>query len=200
MKNYYNLDGIKTMLRKEIAKNETLLEEWKKVKFVTKKDGTPFANMSRNFENAKYHKNDYVLQDGEYTLSVGGFCKLNGYVKDEILCYQLVKYLTDEAMILKTQNYMPKQSYLEQVYCYDLNDIKKAVFDRIDHLEKRIITLNNELGIVEKCFNDFVKAYSESVKTLECACAEAGTVGFSGTRNDIYYAILDTVQNNYTYR
>ena len=200
MKNCYNLDGIKTELKKEIALNETLLQAWKNVKIVTKKDGTPFAQMSRNFENAKYQGISYAMQAGEYELWAGGFCKLNGYVHDTIPCYNLVKYLKDETMIAKTQNYMPKQSYLEQVYCFDIDDIKNAIANKIQYLEERIITLNNELAIVDKCFNDFATAYCELIIKLENECAKAGTTGYGGIRNDIYYAIMDTVQNNYKYR
>lgn len=42
MANYYNLDGIKTQLNKNLSREKSLLEAWKKVTFPTKKDGTPF--------------------------------------------------------------------------------------------------------------------------------------------------------------
>ena len=200
MSNYYNLDGIKTELKKEIARKETLLQAWQNVKFVTKKDGTPFINIGRNFENAKYSGVSYALQAGENELRVYGFCKLNGYVDDTITCYTLVKDLKNETMIAKTQNYLPKQTYLEQLYSFDIDDIKNAVADKINYLIDRIAVLYNELNIVDKCYNNFVNEYSKLISNLENECCKAGTTGYSGSRNDIFYSILDTVQNNYKYR
>lgn len=199
MKNYYNLDGIKTELTKMIREKESLLEAWKNVTFPTKKDGSPFAVMGKNINGAKYYMEDYSMQPGEYKLKVVTFCNHNGYIYDSIDCYNLVKNLKDETMIEKTQNYMPKQTYLEQVYKYDLEDIKKAVNNRINYLLDRIESLNNQLEIVDTCYNEFKTMYGKALEALETNCMNGGNVGFSGNRNDIYYMILETVKNKYPY-
>ena len=127
MSNYYNLDGIKTALKKDLVKKNALLAEWENVSFPTKKDGTPFKLMSKNISGATYFAETYAMQPGEYKLRVSCWADMNGYVSDEIDAHNLVRYLTDESMIAKTQNYQPKQTYLEQVYTYDIGDIKNAL-------------------------------------------------------------------------
>lgn len=197
MSNYYNLDGIKTELKKEISRNETILEAWENVTFPTKKDGTLFANMSKNFNGAKYQVYEFSMQPGEYELKVYEWDKLNGYIYDTISCYELVKHLKDENKIEKTQNYMEEQPYLEQVYRYDMEDIKKAVNDHIEYLKARIKSLNNQLFIVDSCYNEFKQAYGKALENLRLNCIVAGTRGFSGNVNDIYYMIQDTVKERY---
>lgn len=199
MKNYYNLDGIKTELNKTISCEKTLLSAWEKVTFPTKKNGEPFAVMSKNIDGATYESKTYALQYGENELVVYDWDKLNGYVTDSIDCYELVKYLKSETKIAKTENYLPKQSYLEQVYKYDIEDIKTAVANRIEYLKKRVESLSNQLVIVEDCYNSFKYNYSKAVAELATSCSAAGNVGFSGCVNDIYYMILETVKERYPY-
>ena len=166
----YNLDGIKTELKKEISKNETLLKAWEGVTFPTKKDGKPFAVFSKNIEGAKYFKPEYTMQAGENKLSVGGWDDLNGYVNDEIECYTLVEYLKDENMINKTENYMPKSLYLKQVYKFDIEDVKQAVKNRIEYLKNRIESLNEQLLKVDNAYNTFKEMYCDMVNTLKENC------------------------------
>jgi hypothetical protein len=61
MANFYNLDGIKTALKKEIEEKEAILKAWENVTFPTKKNGEPFVNMSKNINGATYKKADYGL-------------------------------------------------------------------------------------------------------------------------------------------
>lgn len=199
MTNFYNLDGIKTELTKEISKAETLLAAWEQVTFPTKKNGEPFANMSRNINGATYGPNEISMQPGENVLRVVAWGDGIGYVRDEINCYDLVKYLNDDEKKAKTENYMPKQSYLEQVYKYDLDDIKSAVNDRINYLYDRILSLKAQLNIADDCYNNFKKCYAKAVEELANDCEAAGSVGFSNGKNDIYYMILDTIKDRFPY-
>ena len=41
-------------LEKDIVKNKSKLETWKRVTYLTKKDWSPYKIMAKNFENAKY--------------------------------------------------------------------------------------------------------------------------------------------------
>ena len=49
-----SLEQIKMDLEKDIVKNKSKLETWKRVTYLTKKDGSPYKIMAKNFENAKY--------------------------------------------------------------------------------------------------------------------------------------------------
>ena len=186
------INDIKQKLEKEIDNATAFLNAWTAVTFPTKKDGTPFANMSKNINGAKYTLESYAMQPGEYCLTVYTQSNLNSYIHDTIDCYMLVRYLKDADKIKKTYNYMPKLSMLEQVYKYDIDDIKKAVTGRIKYHEKRIKSLNEQLLRVEKAYNDFDKAYGEILDKLQEAC-NTDDISYTNGRNDIFYAIKDAV-------
>lgn len=192
MSEYYNLDAIKTGIEKDIAINTAKLESWKKVSFPTKKDGKPFAVMSKNISGARYNLESYAMQPGEYELSITTFCNAAGYISDTIKAHELVRYLKDESMKAKTENYQPKQTYLEQVYTFDLEDIKKAVADHIAYLESYISDLKAQKASADKVFHNFRKAYESAMKQLETDCKE-----FS--HNDLFYAVRDCVKARYPY-
>lgn len=50
MASCYNLDGIKTSLKIEIEEREAILKAWENVTFPTKKNGEPFAVMSKKYQ------------------------------------------------------------------------------------------------------------------------------------------------------
>lgn len=190
--NKYDLEGIRTEIKKDIDAAKALKKAWEEVKFPTKKDGTPFANMSRNIENARYYMDSYVMQPGEYKLSVTTHSELRGYISDEIYCYNQVKYLDDPEMLAKVQNYKPKQHLLEQIYVYDLDDIKRAVKKKIEDFQKDIEILTAQLDTCEAAYREYVKNYGEALKKLEQATNKAED-------SRVYCMIRDTVQQRYPY-
>lgn len=192
MSNYYNLDGIKTMLKKEITLTDARIKAWENVTFPTKKDGTPFKTMSKNISGATYFMETTAMQAGEYRLRVGDWCNGYGYFSDEICVYELVRYLKDDSKRAKTQNYQPKQQWLEQVYTYDLDDIKQAIVDRIARLKKELTALEKQIQVADTVYNNFKTAYGEMLKQLEVDSMKSDDP-------TLYYAILDTVKNRYPY-
>lgn len=188
--NLYNLDGIITQLKKDRDIAIAKLQAWSKVTFPTKKDGTPFKIMSKNISGATYFQEEHALQPGEYKIRVGGWCDASGYFTDEINAHDLIKYITDETMLSKTQNFQPKQSYLAQVYTYDLEDIKKAIVKRISQLKTAIANYNFQIGAAQAAFNDFKHAYIFALQQLEAA---------AGKGSALYYYVKDTVQTRYPY-
>ena len=189
---FYNLDAIQTSLKKDIAINTAYLEAWRKVSYPTKKDGKSFANLSKNIDGAKLTSVSYAMQPGENELTVYTYCNAAGYVHNSINCYELVKYLKDETMLAKVENYQPKQSYLEQVYTFDLDDIKKAVAKHIAYLECYIADLEKQLAKSKIVFDAFRNAYDLAVKTLQAETNEF-------THKDLYYAVFDCVKDRYPY-
>lgn len=194
MSSCYNLDGIKTELKKELETKIALLEAWENVTFPTKKDGTPFSSMSKNFNGAKYHAGDYAMQPGENKLTVYTSTKLSGYINDTIDCYNLICDMKNENQLAKTQNYMPKQSYLKQVYCFDMEDIKEAITNRIAQLEKDIDRLNNEIENAENVFNTFRSAFGNALEQLAKDTEKTGE-----NYSDLFYLVKDTVIERYPY-
>ncbi len=193
MANCYNLDGIKTNLKNEIEEREAILKAWKNVTFPTKKNGEPFAVMSKNINGATYKTADYCLSANNVELKVVANNN-HKWTTDSIDCYILVKYLKDKNKIAKTENYMPKEPCLEQIYKYDLEDIKEAVNNRIEYLKGYIDSLKKQLEIADKAYITFKKAYEEAMTVLD---------EVTGTKKDEYSylksSILDTIKNRYPY-
>lgn len=194
MANCYNLDEIKTKLKNEIEEREAILKAWENVTFPTKKNGEPFAVMSKNINGATYKKADYCfLSANNVVLKV---VANNNYkwVTDSINCYTLVRYLKDKNKIAKTENYMPKESCLEQIYKYDLEDIKEAVNNRIKFLKENIESLKKQLEIADKAYIAFRKAYEDAMNVLD---------NVTETKKDEYSFlksnILETVKERYPY-
>lgn len=187
MSNRYNLEGITNELRGELSQARALLAAWEKVTFHTKKDGKPFKNMSKNIDGATYAPARFARQPCENWISVSAWANIGGYVSDEINAYEIIRYMKDESKLAKTQNYQPKISYLEQVYAYDLDDIKQAVSDHIEGLKGKIIRLENEIQNAESAYTAFRDAYAAALAKL----AE------TGGRSTLYVAVRDTVIGQY---
>lgn len=193
MSEFYNLDAIQTSIKKDIAVNSAYLDAWKAITFPTKKDGTAFANMQKNICGAKYAMESYAMQPGEYELTIYTHCNEAGYIHESIKVYELVRYLKDETMIAKTQNYLPKAcAWLEQIYKFDLDDIKSAIAKHIEYLENYVEDLKKQLEKSVAVFDSFKSAYANAIKTLNETTAE-----FS--HNDLKYAVKDCVVKRYPY-
>jgi len=192
MKNYYNLDGIKTQLSINIRATRARLEAWEAVTFPTRKDGSPFKILSKNIEGATIYTEAYAMQPGENKLRVTTWADGSGYISSEIDIYNLVRYLKDEKKIAKTENYMPKLTYLEQVYRYDLEDIKEAVAQKIENLRAELAALENALTLSDTAFTTFRNAYGAALAQLEKDTAKE-------QNSTLYYMILETVKERYPY-
>lgn len=191
MSNYYNLDGIKTELEKRLSYEKSILKAWENVTFPTKKDGTPFKVMSKNFDGAKLYLDNFAWHDYEKRLKVNTFDDLNGYISEDINCYNQVKYISDKSKLEKVSNIMPKEPMLEQVYVYDLDDIKEDIKKTINRHKENIMSLEKQIVQAEKAYNDFVADYKKAIENLIETCG--------ANDNSLFYAVRDTVKTRYPY-
>lgn len=191
MSNYYNLDGIKTELNKRLSYEKSILKAWENVTFPTKKDGTPFKVMSKNFDGAKLYLDNFAWHDYEKRLKVNTFDDLNGYISEDINCYNQVKYISDKSKLEKVSNIMPKEPMLEQVYVYDLDDIKEDIKKTINRHKENIMSLEKQIVQAEKAYNDFVADYKKAIENLIETCG--------ANDNSLFYAVRDTVKTRYPY-
>ena len=164
---YGRIEEIKNELAREIEKDTAYIEAWEKVEILTKKDGTPFANFAKNFSGATVFIPIYAMQSGERAIRVNVCTKSCGYTYDEINLYNLVKNMKDEKKLAKTENYQPKQTYLEQVYSYDMDDAKEAIENRIAYLKDRVETMKRQYENAETIFNKFKNEYEKLISDLE---------------------------------
>lgn len=187
MANVYNLDGVKTEIMKALDIAETRLTAWEKVKFITKKDGKPFAQLSKNISGATVKNNEYSIQPGEKILCVYcGLSKYSGYTSDDIYLYEIARYIKDPEKLNKPYNLLPKNPYLEQIYVYDIEDIKKAVEKRIAVLKTQIEAYKKQFENAETAYKTFEKAFSEALQNL-------ATNTESNKSSYLYYLIKDTI-------
>lgn len=191
MSNYYNLDGIKTELNKRLSYEKSILKAWENVTFPTKKDGTPFKVMSKNFDGAKLYLDNFAWRDYEKRLKVNIFDDLNGYISEDINCYNQVKYISDKSKLEKVSNIMPKEPMLEQVYVYDLEDIKEEIQKTINRHKENIVSLEKQIDQAEKAYNDFVADYKKAIENLVETCG--------ANDKSLFYAVRDTVKERYPY-
>lgn len=191
MSNYYNLDGIKTELEKRLSYEKSILKAWENVTFPTKKDGTPFKVMSKNFDGAKLYLDNFAWSDYEKRLKVNIFDDLNGYISEDINCYNQVKYISDKSKLEKVSNIMPKEPMLEQVYVYDLEDIKEEIQKTINRHKENIVSLEKQIDQAEKAYNNFVADYKKAIENLVETCG--------ANDNSLFYAVRDTVKERYPY-
>ena len=191
MSNYYNLDGIKTELNKRLSYEKSILQAWENVTFPTKKDGTPFKVMSKNFDGAKLYLDNFAWRDYEKRLKVNTFDDLNGYISEDINCYNQVKYISDKSKLEKVSNIMPKEPMLEQMYVYDLDDIKEEIQKTINRHKENIVSLEKQINQAEKAYNDFVADYKKAIENIVETCG--------ANDNSLFYAVRDTVKTRYPY-
>jgi len=95
-------------------------------------------------------------------------------------------------MIAKTENYMPKISYLEQTYKFDLDDIKNAIAKHIEYLENYVADLKRQHEKSKAVFDAFKAAYASAIKTLDNETAEF-------KHSDLKRAVRECVINRYPY-
>lgn len=184
MSNYYDLEGIQKQLSRELAEARALLAAWEAVTFPTKKDGKPFKVMSKNISGATYATGSFAMQACENRVTVSTWSNAVGYISDDFNAYEVVKYMTDKAKQAKIQNYQPKVSYLEQIYTYDLDDIKEAVAAKVEGFKARVARLENEIRVSEAAYIAFRDAYTAALAQLKKD---------SGARSDLYVAVRDTI-------
>ena len=191
MSNYYNLEGIKTELNKRLSYEKSILKAWENVTFPTKKDGTPFKVMSKNFDGAKLCIDNFAWHEYEKKLEVHVHDELNGYITEDINCYELIKYISDKSKLEKVTNIMPKEPMLEQVYVFDLDDIKEEIQKTIERHKINIISLQKQINQAEETYKEFLSAYKNAMDKLKdlCGCDD----------NSLYYAVRDTIKERYPY-
>ena len=90
-----DIENLKKEKEEELAQCIALKKAWKDVSFPTKKDGTPFKNMAKNFKNARYYI-AYGITDCNYILKVNAVAEYktsSEYISDELHCSETLKYM-----------------------------------------------------------------------------------------------------------
>lgn len=194
MSNYYNLDGVKTYLARTLDEKESLLAAWKAVTFNTKKDGSPFAALAKNFNNARIGRECYDTREYEKRLYVVAMpTRLNGYMSDSIKLWEDTYYFPDnDCRLMKTEKIIDIGVKGHDQYIYDVEDVKTAIAKRIAVLAKECEELRKEIARAETVYNNFKAAYKQAMDTLILDTREFDSKA-------LYYAVLETIKERYPY-
>ena len=153
-----NSDSIKKELQDTLYSKTQALEMWQNVTYPTKKDGTPFVNLSKNFEGAKieFSYNGPDLVAGGYMRGVNEWDK-------SIRVYVYAQDSTDDI-----ERAIFQFGYNGQPYKYwlTLDEMKKAVADKIEQLKAEIEEYQHYLAICDEAFLTYRKAVEEADKRL----------------------------------
>lgn len=171
----YDLDDIRAKLSNDLAEAEAKLKAWEAVTYPTKKDGKPFAILSKNINGAIYRAWRFAGRQGENELTVTAYTTKTGYISDSIHCWENVPDLTDDSKKAKTQNHMPKESIYKALYAYDLDDIKAAVNARCKFLSQYCANLRADLLQIDNAYHAYAKAIQTANAALETALTNNST-------------------------
>lgn len=145
----YQVENLKKEKERMLAQYKALKKAWEAVTFPTKKDGTPFKNLSKNFSGARYYIDAYSRTNCNYILTVNATAEYNNgtteYISDDIYCHENLKYVK-----IKPENIRGQGLCVEDQYLYDLEEIRNILIPkRIEYYKKRIKTLEDELSQFE---------------------------------------------------
>lgn len=162
---YYMVENLKKEKECNLAQCIAFKNAWEKVTFPTKKDGTPFKNVSKNFSGARYYIGAYSITNCNYMLTVNAIAEYNNgttkYISDDIYCSKNLKYMEDP---VNPDNIRKQGLYVEDQYLYDLNEIKNILIPRrIKYYADQIHKLEIEL----KSFDEIAATVDETIQKLK---------------------------------
>lgn len=137
-----SLNSIKRDLKDYIEENKARLEAWENVTYLTKKDGTPFKSMSKNFTNATYKRKESFRG---YILEVDTKFTKNQYFRNYIDCGNKDNPNT-------------------------LEEIKQKVSKEIESKKRFIKSLEKRLEIIDYAYEEFSKSYDDIRENLKELC------------------------------
>ena len=161
----YAVERLKKEKEHDLAQYIAIKTTWEKVTFPTKKDGTPFKNVSKNFNGAKYYIGAYSITDCNYILEISTVVKhpdgSTEYISDRIYCSENLKYMKNP---INPDNIRKQGAYVEDQYLYNLNEIKNILIPkRIKHCADQIHRLEVEL----QNFDAIAVAVDETIQKLK---------------------------------
>lgn len=161
----YKIENLKKEKEKILAQYIALKNAWENVTFPTKKDGTPFKSLAKNFSGARYYIGAYSITNCNYMLTVDTIAKYNNgtteYISDDIYCSENLKYMKDP---INPDNIRKQSVCVEDQYLYDLNEIKNILIPRrIKYYADQIHKLEAEL----QDFDKLAVAVDETIKQLK---------------------------------
>lgn len=151
---------------------EAKITAWEGVERLTKKDGSDFAILSKNYSGASVTPVSYSIRE-DLNLSVSGY--YNGiYISDDIELYPCVKNYKKPV----SEDRIIRRSFLEPYFKMNIEESFEAIQERIELYRGYIEELEKNIADAEKVFIDFTSAIDGALSELKTAAGNNSTLYF----------------------
>lgn len=162
------------------------IDVWKTVEIKKKKNGEEFAKLSQAVVNAHFGKYTPVEDFTHPYLTV--ICRSGRWFEDSVQAFYYVDELSVEDRNREvTYN---KNSWSRETSPMNAAELRKAITDYIDKLEKHKISLEKQIANAPVLFENYRKAIEKAEKELEAADKEIREKDIYPT--SLYYCITAT--------
>ena len=155
-------------MKKSLQEAETLAELWGAITYPTKKNGEPYAVLSKNFANCRVGLSRIAIYDFEKAIEVHGRTASGHYIYDSLNCYYAMggysKYPRAEAHPERVTKPSP---YLVPFYVLSLDEIKEDIATRKAYWESVVADKKDALIKVEKGIREVLTAVSDTMSKCE---------------------------------
>lgn len=181
------MDSIVSDAKEELTKSmetaETLAELWGAITYPTKKNGEPYAVLSKNFANCTIGLSRIAMFDFEKAVSVHGRTKSGYYVDDSLNCYEtLGSYEKHPRAEAHPERVTKPSPYLVPFYVLSLDEIKEDIENRRAYWER---TANDYKDALAKIEDAMVEVLSGIGKIVDKCEAENGKTVTSYIRQSL---------------
>ena len=141
-----SLEKIKTNLENDILENQERLKIWKNITYQTKKNGSIFKTISKNFNGIECDKwgNDILLTINE-----------ERNINDHTVCIRDRIYY---------DNKLKKDTKVV------LEEIKSKILERVEDLSRKIESQEQQLQVCDRIYEEFKKSYDNMCQSLRNSC------------------------------
>ena len=156
-----NFENLKKELARRLIYQQAAKKAWANVEFLTKKDGSPFANLRQNFNNLSVTDEPYSLRKNEKKLTV--YFDANGWRYESISNTICVKY----SQFKPEENRIIKERGLEPYFFLSIEEIKILINERIKYHDAQIVKISAELKNIDKKYKKFNKVLQPALDWLK---------------------------------
>ena len=157
----YAIKTIREDLERELSRQKAFCEAWKAVTRNYKKDGTPFANMSKNFSGCKLQHISYLPYAYEKEFVVSTCAPLCGYISDGVKTYDNIH--AEDYPAERVQDWGFSGVFVELTADEIWDEIQKRIAYYQDCIEKS----EKALAELETTYESVASAVEKAVSTID---------------------------------
>lgn len=153
---------------KEINEAEALRKAWANVEFPTKKDGTEFQALSKNFTNCTLNTKSYAMFNFEKEISVFARTHDGRPVHDSIDTYEsITRYTKNERAEAHPERVVKPSQYLVPFYVKSVEDLRADIVNKTVYWAKVANDKKQMLITFEKETKDLVNKVGDLFTEFE---------------------------------